>query len=135
MGIDRPGTVYPEHLKREPVNAAERWEQDWMPPTAMWQLTDWKNGISTNNEVAKNEDWPIDRSGSGREFVKLLRRDDRIGILARTLVSGWEISLARLSLTRPRDMKLRTMFNPWRYMCTMPSSDEADFLLFPPQTY
>jgi hypothetical protein len=78
---------------------------------AMWQLTDWKNSISTNNEVAKDEKWPIDGSGSGRKFIKLLQRGDRIGIGARTLVSGLRILLASLSLIKPRVVELKIMFN------------------------
>jgi hypothetical protein len=46
----------------------------------MWQLTHWGNGISTSNEEAKEEEWPIDGSGSGRNFVKSLQRGDRIGV-------------------------------------------------------
>jgi hypothetical protein len=77
----------PEVLNRAPKNANEAWEREWMPPLDITRDTYWKNGASMNGEEAKGEEWPIDGSGSGRDFVKSLQRGDRIGIWARTLVS------------------------------------------------
>jgi hypothetical protein len=77
-----------EKLRGKPNDSYEV-NRDWMPDefATVTGNTSWKNGISTNNEAAKEEDWPVDGSGSGRNFVKSLQRGDRIGIWARTLVS------------------------------------------------
>jgi hypothetical protein len=50
------------------------------PPFDMSHDTYWKNGISTNNDEAKEEEWPVDGSGSGKKFINSLKRGDRIGI-------------------------------------------------------
>lgn len=59
---------------------------EFSPPFDMSYDTCWKNGISTNNEEPKEEEWPGNGSGSGNFFIKSLKRGDRIGNWARAMV-------------------------------------------------
>ena len=51
----------------------------------------------------REEEWPLNGSGSGINFVTSLQRGDRIGVWARANVSGFKLELnARCLLLRVR---------------------------------
>jgi len=65
-------------------------DTDMQPPIEITHNTYWKNGLSENEEEAKEEEWPVDGTGSGRNFINSIRRGDRIGVWARTMIHEGE---------------------------------------------
>jgi hypothetical protein len=61
-------------------------DQDFGPPIETTHGTYWQNGVNENDEEAKEEEWPVDGTGSGRNFINSLLRGDRIGVWARAMV-------------------------------------------------
>ncbi|KAF2668946.1 hypothetical protein BT63DRAFT_246314 [Microthyrium microscopicum] len=72
-------------LKPPQTEYESRRQREWENPLEIRYMDSWKNGISLDGPEAKDEEWPIDGAGNGKDFVKTLRRGDRIGIWARTL--------------------------------------------------